>query len=672
MAKALPARSRTSPSDGRSSRSGGGIFAGFAPWIVYWILVGNASFVTSVLVALGLSLANNLVALARHRTPKILEIGSTAVFALFLAIGLAGQKQFIEQWIQPLGNFGFFAIVAVSLAMRKPFTIQYAEEQTPPELWDTDGFRYVNYFLTWVWAAAMGLMTVVSTIPPIVEGSATMQDAGSPLSIAFYWVVPFTLMGIAILVTIKYPDWFGNIADDADDVPADGPDLPIAPTTASDQPSTGDAELAIVPAEALIDEPVSLRVQGIGAGESVVLRASTVDVLGHRWKSEASFVADERGIVDTASMSPLDGTYDRVDASGWLWSMRFASDDTTPSLFVPSLDATGVHVEAVVAGGATLTRTLIWRGANPEVSVREVSEDGVVARLLLPAGDGPFPGVVLFGGSEGGLDGQFSNAALLASRGYAAGIVGYFGSDGLPPELKEIPLETIARGVRWFASLPAVDADQVAAMAISRGSEALLATLARVDDLPVRSVVAVSPSALTWEGLGDRGPLKGVSAWTFAGEPVPAATTVPRKLYDDMTKQAFRARGRRDRLHPPLMHMGLSYTPTLDDQHAVAAASIEAERIAVPLLLLAGGDDQIWPSSRMAEMIESRRDDAGVAGADHVQVWPGAGHFLRMGHLPTAVSWSGPVAFGGTPAGTATADAELGPRVLEFLAATLG
>ena len=32
-----------------------GILFGFAPWIVYWVLVGNVPFKTAVLVALGIA-----------------------------------------------------------------------------------------------------------------------------------------------------------------------------------------------------------------------------------------------------------------------------------------------------------------------------------------------------------------------------------------------------------------------------------------------------------------------------------------------------------------------------------------------------------------------------------------------------------------------------------------
>jgi hypothetical protein len=50
--------------------------------------------------------------------------------------------------------------------------------------------------------------------------------------------------------------------------------------------------------------------------------------------------------------------------------------------------------------------------------------------------------VILLGGSDGGV--MEGSAAVLASRGYAALALAYFGAPPLPPELIEVPLEYFA------------------------------------------------------------------------------------------------------------------------------------------------------------------------------------------------------------------------------------
>jgi hypothetical protein len=50
------------------------------------------------------------------------------------------------------------AIVLVSLAVRRPFTLQYAREQTPPEIWASPLFLRANDIISGVWAIAFALL----------------------------------------------------------------------------------------------------------------------------------------------------------------------------------------------------------------------------------------------------------------------------------------------------------------------------------------------------------------------------------------------------------------------------------------------------------------------------------------------------------------------------------
>ena len=63
-------------------------------------------------------------------------------------------------------------------------------------------------------------MTIVSLIPPIVDGHATVRDADDTLSVLCYWVLPFVALGLAMLVTSKYPDWFVEASGGDEAAPA--------------------------------------------------------------------------------------------------------------------------------------------------------------------------------------------------------------------------------------------------------------------------------------------------------------------------------------------------------------------------------------------------------------------------------------------------------------------
>jgi dienelactone hydrolase len=166
--------------------------------------------------------------------------------------------------------------------------------------------------------------------------------------------------------------------------------------------------------------------------------------------------------------------------------MNFDSKDATPDLFIPPAEP-AVTLVVAEAAGKRPHGTRVRRVSAPDVDVQDVRAPGVVGRLFFSPGPAPAAGVVLFPGSEGGLDSQTSNANLLASHGCAALVAATFAGDGppfdgLPQRLERVPLERFTDAIRWLAGPERVDATRVSAMAISRGSEGLLAAASRVDD----------------------------------------------------------------------------------------------------------------------------------------------------------------------------------------------
>ncbi|MCM5554164.1 S9 family peptidase [Pleomorphomonas sp. NRK KF1] len=104
-----------------------------------------------------------------------------------------------------------------------------------------------------------------------------------------------------------------------------------------------------------------------------------------------------------------------------------------------------------------------------------------------PPGDGPFPAVMIFQGSEGALSGwSHRNAVLLAAHGFLAFPYGYSrgGNAWNAGSIDNVPLD---RGVEALAALRAFPATggKVALYGVSRGAEhaLLLASLMARDGL---------------------------------------------------------------------------------------------------------------------------------------------------------------------------------------------
>ncbi|WP_204802025.1 hypothetical protein [Mycobacterium riyadhense] len=183
-----------------------GMLFGFAPWIVYWVLVGNVPFNVAVSVALVMAVAVLAVGRATGNPGRMLEIGAVATFVVLTVLTLTLGDAFMARWIQPLSNAGIFLVALVGVLIGKPFVREFAAAERPPDVVKTDLFNRITMILTWIWVAAFAGMTVSSAIPAIGSRDATILDTTTPPSFVCYWVIPFSLLGIAALASRYLPD----------------------------------------------------------------------------------------------------------------------------------------------------------------------------------------------------------------------------------------------------------------------------------------------------------------------------------------------------------------------------------------------------------------------------------------------------------------------------------
>jgi hypothetical protein len=180
---------------------------GLAPWIVYWVLVGNVPFKVAVLVALAIAVA--VFTLGRAgKSGHALEIGSVATFSVLTVLVFAASESAMDRWIQPLGTAGILLVALVSQLIGKPFVHDFAAAEQPDDVVKTALFGRIIGLVTWIWIAAFAAMTVSSVIPPVLaagRSDASILDAKTPLSFVFYWVIPFTLFGAAVLASRVVP-----------------------------------------------------------------------------------------------------------------------------------------------------------------------------------------------------------------------------------------------------------------------------------------------------------------------------------------------------------------------------------------------------------------------------------------------------------------------------------
>jgi len=172
-----------------------GILVGLAPWIVYWVLVGNVPFAVAALVALAIAVAAMAGGRATGKPAGLLEIGSVATFLVLAVLTFSLSAPIIERWILPLSIAGLLVAALAGAPTGKPFVRELASAEQSKEVIKSDPFDQTTALVTWIWVATFAAMTVSSLIPPIVAADASIRDTGGALSFTCYWVIPFALLG---------------------------------------------------------------------------------------------------------------------------------------------------------------------------------------------------------------------------------------------------------------------------------------------------------------------------------------------------------------------------------------------------------------------------------------------------------------------------------------------
>jgi hypothetical protein len=179
---------------------------GFAPWTVYWVLVGNVPFTTAVVIALAIAVAAVVIGRFTAKPGNVLEIGSVATFSVLTVLTFTLDESFLQRWLQPLSIAAIFLAALIGVSIGKPFVREIIAAEQPADVVKTELFGRTARLMAWMWVGVFAGMTVSSAVPPIVDGAATILDAKTPVSFVGYWVVPFSLLALAILLSQVLPE----------------------------------------------------------------------------------------------------------------------------------------------------------------------------------------------------------------------------------------------------------------------------------------------------------------------------------------------------------------------------------------------------------------------------------------------------------------------------------
>jgi len=147
------------------------ILLGFAPYTAFFLFMQAVSIDVGLWAALIVAVLIADRNWRRSGSLKVLEAGTVLLFATLVIFTAAEHWKWTVMAVRLAVDAGLLAIVIVSLAIGRPFTLQYARERVAQQYWHTPFFLSINRRITWAWAGAFAALVTahaVAVFMPVV------------------------------------------------------------------------------------------------------------------------------------------------------------------------------------------------------------------------------------------------------------------------------------------------------------------------------------------------------------------------------------------------------------------------------------------------------------------------------------------------------------------------
>lgn len=179
------------------------IFLSLAPFGVFSLLLLLTTAAASASAAAAVAVLAIGYDIVRGNTIKIFAVGTVLMFGAMAVYFSATGNEWSDLGVRIAVDLGVIVIALFSLAVRVPFTLQYARESVDAETQALPAFVTANYVMTWVWTGAAALM-LVANLTMIYLPSAPLW-----LGLA----IVFGLRNAALWFTNWYPDHLRYLQD---------------------------------------------------------------------------------------------------------------------------------------------------------------------------------------------------------------------------------------------------------------------------------------------------------------------------------------------------------------------------------------------------------------------------------------------------------------------------
>ena len=159
------------------------ILLSLSPFAAFFVLMRGHSPLAGLLGASAVSALLCARTRRRGEAVKILEVGSLVVFGALTVYTLLAAPHWSVATVRLAVDAGLLAIALTSLAIGRPFTIQYARERVPEAIWALPVFFTTNRLITVVWAVAFAVLVAADAAAEYVPAIPLWIDIAASVAV---------------------------------------------------------------------------------------------------------------------------------------------------------------------------------------------------------------------------------------------------------------------------------------------------------------------------------------------------------------------------------------------------------------------------------------------------------------------------------------------------------
>ena len=169
----------------------------FAPWILFKIIILIPLFGVLTMVKLGIVIAAIVCAYQAYTGlhKGVILYGGILFFGFSLITVVLFGNIWVTRHLGVLSHGTLAGLSWLSILLRRPFTMDYAKQYIPEQLWTTQAFILKNNIITGIWAVAFSINladAVIKIYHPGISGMLTETIDNAAMLLAIIITVKMT------------------------------------------------------------------------------------------------------------------------------------------------------------------------------------------------------------------------------------------------------------------------------------------------------------------------------------------------------------------------------------------------------------------------------------------------------------------------------------------------